>query len=987
MPIFTALAVSALDATFAESAIGAFLIQTFAKVATSALVNLILGGDKSSVFGIQGKLQAGEDVPRGAPIGLCMTAGSLVYANTWGTSSAGTPNCYLVQVIALSDLPIKGLNRVMVNGEWATLGGTLDPAGKGYPVTDFVSGSSDFMWVKFYDGTQVTADSYLTSTFGSDANFPYDSGRVGTGIAYAIVTTRYNEALFQGFPEFKFEVQSIKLYDASKDTSVGGSGAQRWATPSTWGGDGDDLPIVQAYNIMRGISYAGAWVYGFQGTSQAQLPDADWIAQIAVCRTLVNWDATHTEYKYRAGGFLTFDTECGAALEQIMASCAGRIADNGGIYKPLAGTVGSTLATFTDDDLLSTEDAPFNPVKQLADTINGVTATYPDPNSGYEPKAATPYYRTDLEAKDQGRRLLASLTLNTVPYPYQVQRLQAALVTEVRRTRRHQITLSPTFWKVEPNDCVTWTSTRHGYTAKLFRVNAVVDQPDSSIVADIIEIDPTDYDYTYTSYVTPTYPVASPRAIRAHFVRNELMRWSDWLVVDDAYGRFTMSQQIRALAYRESVRNTNTQAGWPDTVTWPDELPDFTPLCDPINRLYEIRSDASASVLSAVVTTTRSTTGTLINARGYYDSAAANKARITYDPITGDIEGIICEGQATNACLQALSVGTSPWAFDNASATLNATKSPDGTVNASKILDNTTAGVVHAVKQAVTLTAGVKCWFKIHLKAAEYSEATILAVSTGMTNTSCVFNISTGAFSNLANSPDTFARELRDGWWEVNMSCTTVSSATVTFSVRMRTGGTTIFTGTGTSGIYAWGGDARVGQTYGYIIPTTTASVTRNADVHVTQLLASFFDPDKLSIYVEGKWFGGAALNSGLRPALSIDTSSSSNQIRVLNRTATPSGLQIEVGGSTVVAIDGTQSGTSEALLGLAARIYTNDVAVSTDGSSVQTDTSTSLPAFATEPIVRIGADFAGNYMNGVIRHIRLFRVLETDAQLEAMVR
>ncbi|WP_216074246.1 hypothetical protein, partial [Acinetobacter baumannii] len=74
------------------------------------------------------------------------------------------------------------------------------------------------------------------------------------------------------------------LYDPSKDSAAGGSGAQRWSDPSTWGGDGDNLPAVQAYNVLRGVTYGGQWVYGLQRINSAQLPSAAWINAIAACR-------------------------------------------------------------------------------------------------------------------------------------------------------------------------------------------------------------------------------------------------------------------------------------------------------------------------------------------------------------------------------------------------------------------------------------------------------------------------------------------------------------------------------------------------------------------------------------------------------------------------------------------------------------------------------------------------------------------------------
>ncbi len=508
MALFTAIgvAIGSIFSTFTAggffaSAFGKFLVKTLARAATSFLVQAIMGGNKKPAFSVSGQLQSGEDTPRGAPLGVACTAGSLVYANEWGKAGK-TTNAYFTQVIALSDMPIKGLLRVQVNGAWVTL---LTPAHAtmGFPVQEFRTGSTDYLWVKFYDGTQVAADTFLTATVSS-VDRPYQSTRVGVGVAYAIVTSRLNEKLFNGFPTFKFEIDSIKLYDPSKDTTVGGVGTQRWATPSTWGGDGDYLPVVQAYNVLRGMTYGGNWQYGFQGMSAGRLPSAGAITQINACRALISTSISTTEQRFRSGGYLSFDTEVGSAVEAIMSACAGRISDNGGIYGFSVGLVSSTVASITDGDLISTEDSPFYPIKGLADTVNAVTAQYPDPVDGYALKDAPGIYRLDLEAVDSARRLPASVTFSNVPFPLQVQRLMALVIEEARRARRHTIPLPSDFWALEPNDIIEWTSERHGYVSKKFRINAVIDQADAGVACDIVEIDPADYDFDYADYVATT---------------------------------------------------------------------------------------------------------------------------------------------------------------------------------------------------------------------------------------------------------------------------------------------------------------------------------------------------------------------------------------------------------------------------------------------------------------------------------------------------
>jgi len=507
MALFSGL-IAGLTATFTSWGIGAtfaaglssFLIKTAAQVATSALVRLILGPQQQNrpAFSVTGKLQAGDAVPRQFPMGKAMTAGSLVYDNTWG-AAGDTPNAYLAQVIALSDLPVKGLLSVMVDGAYVTLEATAH-ADLGYPVLEYRVDGTDYLWVKFYDGTQTTADAFLVSNV-STTERPYESTRVGYGIAYAICHARINSALFSGFPAFRFLLDSVKLYDPSKDTTVGGSGSQRWATPSTWGGDGDYLPAVQAYNLMRGISYDGDWLYGFQGVSEYRLPVADWIDAIADCRATVT-EHDGAQPRWRAGGMLSVDAECGTALEQVMAACSGRIAEAGGSYKPTVGGSYTSVASLTDDDFLITEEQSLIPFKGLAGIINAVAASYPEPEEGFNMKSAPLLTDAAYETADGGRRLMSSLALPNVPYAEQVQRLQKAALTEARKERRHTGVLGPAWIGLEPNDVVSWTSDRNGYSAKLFRVDAVLDRPDAHVLVDLSEVDSTDYDWTTASDYT-----------------------------------------------------------------------------------------------------------------------------------------------------------------------------------------------------------------------------------------------------------------------------------------------------------------------------------------------------------------------------------------------------------------------------------------------------------------------------------------------------
>ncbi|MBY6141116.1 phage tail protein [Leisingera daeponensis] len=245
-------------------AIGNFLLRAAVQLGVSALVKSFAkkGGPQEAPFAIQGTVRTGGSVPRSFVLGPSLSAGSLVWHSEWG-EEGNTPNAYYTQVIALSDIPVAGLKRWFIEGRAVTLEDTGSE--KGLAAVEYREDGKDHAWIRFHDGTQLVADEFLTLTVNDAAPRAYSSSRVGKGIAYAVVTFRVNNEIFTGFPRSKFVLDGVKLYDVSKDSTQGGTGPHRWDDPATWGGDGDALPAVQAYNLARGIYYRDPGTGGAAG--------------------------------------------------------------------------------------------------------------------------------------------------------------------------------------------------------------------------------------------------------------------------------------------------------------------------------------------------------------------------------------------------------------------------------------------------------------------------------------------------------------------------------------------------------------------------------------------------------------------------------------------------------------------------------------------------------------------------------------------------
>jgi hypothetical protein len=445
-------------------AAGGFFKTIVGRILVSAAVSLLQSKliKKPRAPGLRTETtQTGDRLPQTFVLGRTATAGAAVCP----PMSHGRDNGYLTYVIDLGDIAGCALDGLIVNDTRVTVdwGGTPH-ATYGFNVLGKYAGT---IWVKFYDGSQTTADSYLTGTYGSYPERPWTSDMVLRGSPHVILTFAYSPKLFQGNPAVLCEVLGIPLYDPRLDSTVGGSGAQRWADRSSWARSLN--PAVMIYNIMRGITLASGEVWGGE-TAAADLPLATWFAAMNDCDTAVPLAAGGSEPRFRAGIEVGVDDEPAEVIEELMKACAAQIAEDGGVWRLRVGGPGLPVAAITDDDLSLTHPQDRLPWPGLDQTFNAVSATYPEPTALWEVRDAPPRTNTTWEAADGGRRLVADLSLPAVPWPDQVQRLMLAYIQDERRFGRHGLALSHRFAAVEALDAIAWTSTDNSYSGKVFEV-------------------------------------------------------------------------------------------------------------------------------------------------------------------------------------------------------------------------------------------------------------------------------------------------------------------------------------------------------------------------------------------------------------------------------------------------------------------------------------------------------------------------------------
>jgi hypothetical protein len=528
-----AAAIAAIASSFAAAATAAtitsIIVKTAITIGLTLLARALTPKPKIRETGIQTSATTSGGVdPQRFILGTYATAGHIVappYSHT-GASGNTTPNGLLNYIIELSNISGVTLSRVIVDDDYSQIDTSPGVAGEyGAPLLGQRRGGVDYGWIKFYNGTQTAADAMLVAKYASHPERPWTADAVGRGSAYAILTFLYNRKVYNNLPAVRFEVNGISLYDPRLDSSVGGSGTQRFATPSTWAFSAN--PIVMIYNIMRGLSIGNGNTYG-GGVEASSLPLDNWMAAMNACDVFIG-----ARRSFTAGFEVDVTTEPAQLIEELLKTCLGQISEYGGVFRVRVGAPSTAVYFLNDDDIVISDAQDLDPFPGLEQTYNAIAGTYPEPQSMWQGRQAEPIYNATWEAEDGDRRLPVELNFPACSNNSQVAQLMNAYINDQRRFRVHRLVLPPDAAILEPLDTIAWTSVRNGYSAKLFEIVELTDRVDTLCQEVMIrERDPSDYSWTSandlplpansTGVVTPAAQPIDAWLVEAFTIRDGL---------------------------------------------------------------------------------------------------------------------------------------------------------------------------------------------------------------------------------------------------------------------------------------------------------------------------------------------------------------------------------------------------------------------------------------------------------------------------------
>ncbi|MEY4756849.1 MAG: hypothetical protein RJA34_1747 [Pseudomonadota bacterium] len=390
-------------------------------------------------------------------------------------------------------------------------------------------------------------------------------------------------------------------------------------------------------------------------------------------------------------------------------------------------------------------------------------------------------------------------------------------------------------------------------------------------------------------------------------------------------------------------------------------------------KRYKLLQDFAAGQFDPRITFTRASSATHSNAAGAVVTVASNAPRLDYDPATLLPRGFLVEEARTNLLTYSEQFDNAAWTKSNATVTVNAVTALDGLTTADKLVEAATTST-HYLQQIFSATNATAYTGSFFAKAGERTKIAVW-FSGAFSFVSGYFDLSTG--TKISGTGEIVS--VGGGWFRISYSNTATSTASSAFIITVcdATGNAT-YTGNGTSGIYIWGAQLEAGSLPTSYISTTSAQVTRAADV-ATMTGTNFSDWYNQTAFSMVVRFTGNA--SGTRSYFAISDGTINERIELQSVGGTLT-LTVVDGGVTqaALALGSVVTGTTYAV---AIAWAANDFAASVNGGAVVTDGAGTLP---TVNQMSIGMGYAsGNVQCAYSRIFTGYPTRLSNAQLQAL--
>jgi hypothetical protein len=391
-------------------------------------------------------------------------------------------------------------------------------------------------------------------------------------------------------------------------------------------------------------------------------------------------------------------------------------------------------------------------------------------------------------------------------------------------------------------------------------------------------------------------------------------------------------------------------------------------------------------------------TGTAFNIKGNADFTGSvsnisvvevqgNRPRLSYDITNGVVEDkphLLLEPSATNLVTFSEDFSQSYWAKTGTSISSDVIKSPDGTLNAYNLVENTSAGG-HFIVTASNITV---------VNSSAYSQS-IFVKQNGRTKIGFRDSQGSGKYAsfNLTNGTlieqngDAFSiNTFTNGWYRISVTMNasgTLWKPTLYLLPDSYTTGSpqlSTYTGDGVSGIYIWGAMLEQQAFSTSYIPTAGTTITRAAET---------CNNSKPSVNsTEGVLYAevAALADDQTDRYFAISDGTSSNRVRLGFQGGVSNRFRAMVISSGTNVADMNDSDTTLSDITqynkIAFKYKVNDFALYFNGTEVKTDTSGAVPTGLNLLAFNNAASSIGGFFYGKVKGVAIYNEALSESQL-----
>ncbi len=381
---------------------------------------------------------------------------------------------------------------------------------------------------------------------------------------------------------------------------------------------------------------------------------------------------------------------------------------------------------------------------------------------------------------------------------------------------------------------------------------------------------------------------------------------------------------------------------------------------------------------------TRGSSATRVNKDGLIESVATNVPRLDYPLTSGvvqDCPALLLEPSRTNDIQRTEEFDNSYWTKYDTSVSANQIVSPDGSVTADKLIEDTGTSN-HMIGRSFSFTSGTTYAVSVFVK----ENGRDLEIAAGNPNTwrgSAKYNLSTGSVQSTTYGTASI-ENFGNGWYRCVLVGEAIATSSTNLLFKLVSGTNTSYTGDGSSGVYLWGAQREIGsyQT-SYISWDGSGSTTRSADVCNGSGTSAEFNDSEGVLFAEI----AALADDGTSRRITI-TDNSSSYINIVSleldeSTNTLKGFVSDNSGNltTVSTTNLNQDENNKIALkynSASTNLYVN-------GSEVDSVSSTNLPTGLIKLDFDSGRSDEIQGFYGRVKQVMTFKTALSDSELETL--